>query len=152
MADRVEEIRERWADPNQAGYRDTAAPDDIAYLLGEVERLEKERQAMQQNSRVVTCVFCGNAYPPGTRRANHKALKAHVATCPKHPAATFRAERDEARRQRDAYREALLNTGRDYCRAEKCENPWTTRDKSVPGYSSYLCLEHAPREGEKANG
>lgn len=38
-------------------------------------------------ARVLTCVFCGQAYPPGTPAAQHQALYRHVIECPKHPLA-----------------------------------------------------------------
>ena len=43
-----------------------------------VDRLTSEQ-------RVLTCAFCGEAYPPGTPESNHVALTAHVKVCAKHP-------------------------------------------------------------------
>jgi hypothetical protein len=37
--------------------------------------------------RVLTCVYCGQEYPPGTPASQHQALFEHVRTCPKHPLA-----------------------------------------------------------------
>ena len=62
-------------------------------------RMEAERIAIQENERILTCVFCGHQYEPGTPASNHEALRAHVAVCEQHPAAEFRrrAEVAEAR-------------------------------------------------------
>ena len=61
-----------------------------------VERLEQEWQAIQNDERVLTCVYCGHEYPPGTPASNHAALTAHVAVCEQHPAAAFRARAEAA--------------------------------------------------------
>jgi hypothetical protein len=49
------------------------------------ERLKAEREAFQNNTQVLTCVFCGHRYPPGTPPSNHAALVAHIKVCAKHP-------------------------------------------------------------------
>jgi hypothetical protein len=33
----------------------------------------------------VTCVFCGQQYPPGTPNSQHSALYAHIQNCQHHP-------------------------------------------------------------------
>ena len=35
--------------------------------------------------QVVTCVYCGQAYPPGTPTSQHELLTAHIKICEKHP-------------------------------------------------------------------
>jgi hypothetical protein len=35
--------------------------------------------------KVLTCVYCGQEYPPGTPASQHQALFDHIKTCPKHP-------------------------------------------------------------------
>lgn len=62
----------------------------IKALLCKCERLEAERIAMQNDDKLLTCVFCGHQYPPGTPESNHASLKAHVAVCPDHPAKVYR--------------------------------------------------------------
>ncbi len=42
--------------------------------------------------RVLTCAFCGEAYPPGTPESNHEALTEHVRVCTKHPMREAEAE------------------------------------------------------------
>lgn len=73
----------------------------------EIERLTAERLAIQNDSRVVTCVFCGHAYPPGTPPSNHAALIAHVEECPKHPMRKYKLRAEAAEAFLDACREAL---------------------------------------------
>lgn len=40
---------------------------------------------MNQSERVVTCVYCGMAYPDGTPRHGSEILTEHIKVCPKHP-------------------------------------------------------------------
>jgi hypothetical protein len=51
----------------------------------ERDRLRAERLEMQNQSRTLTCAYCGHQYPPGTPPSNHEALTRHVARCPLHP-------------------------------------------------------------------
>lgn len=37
------------------------------------------------DKRVLTCAFCGRAYPPSTPPTQHAALTQHVHECTKHP-------------------------------------------------------------------
>ncbi len=52
---------------------------------------------MAHETRVLTCAFCGEAYPPGTPESNDAALVAHVKVCAKHPLREAESERDAAR-------------------------------------------------------
>jgi hypothetical protein len=49
------------------------------------ERLKAEREAFQNSTQTLTCVFCGFAYPPNTPPSNHHVLVDHIKTCRKHP-------------------------------------------------------------------
>jgi hypothetical protein len=40
---------------------------------------------MCDSSRVLTCVYCGMAYPQGTPASGSKVLTDHIKVCPKHP-------------------------------------------------------------------
>lgn len=74
---------------------------------------------MHNESQILTCAFCGQAYPPGTPSANDAALREHVMVCEKHPLRTeaerLRAEADEARVDQVAaeLREAALRAKGD---------------------------------------
>ena len=51
----------------------------------EQESDEELRLKHQQASEVLTCVYCGHRYPPGTPPSNHVALTLHIRRCKKHP-------------------------------------------------------------------
>ncbi|MHB8123763.1 MAG: hypothetical protein ACYDG4_16620 [Desulfuromonadaceae bacterium] len=89
----------------------------IKELETEVARLEAERIAIQNDTRALTCVFCGMVYPPGTPPSNHAALVAHVEVCPKHPLQRFK--------QRAAAAETYLH----HCR--KALNMLETTDEEL---------------------
>ena len=40
---------------------------------------------MAKNSRVLTCVYCGQKYPQDTPAWGNKILTDHIKVCPKHP-------------------------------------------------------------------
>ena len=54
--------------------------------------------------RVLTCVYCGEAYPPGSPTHGAEVLTAHVRVCAKHP---MREVESEVRRLREATRAAV---------------------------------------------
>lgn len=43
-------------------------------------------------SRVLTCVYCGHAYPPGSPEHGAEVLTEHIKTCEKHPMRALEAE------------------------------------------------------------
>ena len=49
-----------------------------------VEIIELCREAIQ-TSNIVTCVYCGMAYPEGTPPHGSKVLTDHIKVCEKHP-------------------------------------------------------------------
>jgi hypothetical protein len=61
--------------------------------LGDVTRVmlraALESGVMHPSNDVVTCVYCGLAYPPGTPRAGAAILREHIAKCEKHPMRAF---------------------------------------------------------------
>ena len=72
--------------------------DDVAT---QIETLRAERdearawvRRLTSTQRVLTCAFCGEAYPPGTPESNDAALLAHVKVCAKHPMRDVERERD----------------------------------------------------------
>lgn len=57
-----------------------------------VDELTQERdeardwvRRMHRDAQVLTCVYCGHAYPPGTPASGSDALTAHIRVCEKHP-------------------------------------------------------------------
>ena len=51
--------------------------------------------ASAEREAVVTCVYCGHAYPTGSPTHGAQLLKDHIAICEKHPMREVIAERDE---------------------------------------------------------
>lgn len=39
----------------------------------------------EHKDRILTCVYCGHAYPPGSPAHGAKVLTEHIKVCPKHP-------------------------------------------------------------------
>ena len=65
---------------------------EIQALRDKVTALTQERDEARawvdriQNERcVMTCVYCGHAYPPGTPTSGAQALTDHIKVCKKHP-------------------------------------------------------------------
>lgn len=54
---------------------------------------------------ILTCVYCGHAYPDGTPTAKHDLLTAHIKVCEKHP---LRAAEERIERLKEAL-EGLLS-------------------------------------------
>ena len=72
--------------------------------LSEPERDVNRAIAAQQVSlmaldddsdRILTCAYCGQAYPPGTPASGVPALTAHIKTCAKHPMRELEEKIDE---------------------------------------------------------
>ncbi len=79
-------------------------------LRAENKRLRAERIALQNDSRAVTCVFCGHVYPPGTPPSNHEALIAHIEECPDHPMRKYKLRAEAAEKYLSFFRRQFLFT------------------------------------------
>lgn len=69
-----------------------AEPAAVAGLLDTIESLKGERDEAREwvrritaETRTLTCVYCGHAYPPGTPDHGAETLAAHIRVCAKHP-------------------------------------------------------------------
>ena len=68
-----------------------------------VEPLRRENAELRewietmQKQNVLTCVYCGHEYPPGSPRSGTEALTEHVRNCPKHPMADLQKKYEKAR-------------------------------------------------------
>jgi hypothetical protein len=83
---------------------DLRDPADHHDLLAAIDRLTRERdeardwvRRLTRVDRVLTCVYCGQAYPPGSPDHGADVLTAHVRVCEKHP---MREVETEAKRLR----------------------------------------------------
>jgi prefoldin subunit 5 len=56
---------------------------DEARVFG--EKAAKLYNELLADQPVLTCAFCGQAYPPDTPATQHQALADHIAVCAKHP-------------------------------------------------------------------
>lgn len=113
------------------GLLDRAAQiiDDVPKLAREAIALHGEREEarawvkrMTEERRILTCAFCGEAYPPGTPEANHESLTAHVKVCSKHPMREIERQRDEMVRRFNE----LLKLAGDYRDAETAHESATS--------------------------
>jgi len=85
--------------PGEPSKSEGAVDTIIRCFEAEVSRLKGERdeardwvRRMHRETQVITCVYCGKAYPPGTPTSGAEALTEHIKTCPKHPLAAALAE------------------------------------------------------------
>jgi len=80
--------------------RKTKETSELQRLREENKRLKAEQIAIQNDRRLVTCVFCGHVFPLGTLAMSFEALRevaeAHLAGCPGHPVLEFRVRAEAA--------------------------------------------------------
>ena len=70
---------------------------DVAAIAAERNEAREWVERMQREARVLTCVYCGHAYEPGTPAHGTQALTDHIKVCEKHPLRQAEAERDRLR-------------------------------------------------------
>lgn len=87
----------------------------IETLRGALQAAQRDRDEAREwvrkltaDTRVLTCVYCGHAYPPGTPSHGSQILTEHIASCEKHPltiehAAHERTKARVAELEHDAY-------------------------------------------------
>lgn len=86
-------------------------------LEAELARVRADRneardwvRRLTASQRLLTCAFCGEAYPPGTPESNHEALTAHVRVCAKHPMREVEREQGAVvAREREACGDAVAD-------------------------------------------
>lgn len=94
---------------------------------------------LTESERVMTCAFCGHAYPPRTPASNHDALTAHVLVCAKHPMrAAELAEEKMTRKAEEHYDRAV--------KAETERDKLATQLADLKRYASVR--ERLPEDGE----
>jgi hypothetical protein len=71
---------------------DTAERHDHHFDSYDVAGIATELEAIlaAHPENIVTCVYCGHAYPAGTPTHGAEVLKAHIAECPQHPMAELK--------------------------------------------------------------
>ena len=75
-------------------------------LNDEAERLTKERdearewvKKLQQTTQTLTCVYCGQMYPPNTPTHGSEVLTEHIKVCEKHPMRKLEVENADLRKR-----------------------------------------------------
>jgi len=64
---------------------DKFAQDCNRKLAGERDDARDWVRRMTRETQVLTCVYCGQEYPPGSPSHGSEVLTAHIEVCPKHP-------------------------------------------------------------------
>lgn len=59
--------------------------EELATVIAEREEARALARRLVATERVLTCVYCGEAYPPGSPTHGADVLTAHVKACSKHP-------------------------------------------------------------------
>lgn len=80
------------------------------------KRIEELERLAVENSKVVTCVFCGQHYPAGTESWGERVLLDHIKKCPAHPLKFVIDERDLLRDRIDVAITALDKKDYKQCR------------------------------------
>ena len=114
---------EQERDRAQAYLGDVCRERDAAEV--KLKKAEEERdeerdwvRKMHREAQVLTCVYCGHAYPPGTPASGSEALTAHIKMCEKHPLRATEAKLKKAEEERDAWHERVCELERSL-RGEK---------------------------------
>lgn len=75
-------------------------------LNDEAERLTKERdearewvKKLQQTTQTLTCVYCGQMYPPNTPTHGSEVLTEHIKVCEKHPMRKLEEENKDLKKR-----------------------------------------------------
>jgi hypothetical protein len=87
---------------------------DVWALLAAYEAQEEElgRLIEAVNAKnVLTCVYCGTAYPPGSPRHGSSVLTAHIMVCPKHPLREAEAKVEAQAKEIERLRGLILDFG-----------------------------------------
>lgn len=105
---------------NDAAEFIVSAKNNMDGLLALVADLTHERDEAREwvrnltsSERTLTCVYCGNGYPPGTPAHGSPVLTAHILQCEKHPMRALRVAAEhlamlmETRKQTQADQDAI---------------------------------------------
>ncbi len=107
-------------------------------LKGENEKLKSERDEARAYARVLvretqtlTCVYCGQSYPPGTPTHGSETLTEHIRICGKHPMREIERQLSELR----ALALALVDC------PDPCHGTWALIDQ----IESWVLAQRLPR-------
>lgn len=127
----------------------------LALLDAEKARDEAREYARQLHgsSKTVTCVYCGQAYPPGTPTSQHELLTEHIKVCERHPMRAMSVELGELR-ARNGRNETTLAVAIDEMRrlSQERDELKNKLDGAVVGLTSTRAtLDDRGRELRDAN-
>lgn len=69
-----------------------SAKSPVAELVRERDEAREWVRRITAQERLLTCVYCGHAYPPGSPEHGAEVLTEHIKTCEKHPMRALEAE------------------------------------------------------------
>jgi septal ring factor EnvC (AmiA/AmiB activator) len=122
----------------------------LAQARAEIARLTQERdeardwvRRLHSEAQVLTCVYCGHAYPPGTPASGSPALTEHINQCEKHPLTAVRAQLAASQRAHEETR-AREKRLRDLLQSMPRRGGW------VAGYEDEIAraLDGGAKDGE----
>jgi len=82
---------------------DPNSSDTVAKLEQELTRRKAWVRSLQSQTQVLTCVYCGKEYPPGTPTHGADTLTDHIRVCDKHPMRELEREIERLRQELRAY-------------------------------------------------
>jgi hypothetical protein len=135
------------ADGQTVTIRLSTGTDEIAQLMAERDEARTWVRRLTAATRVLTCAFCGEAYPPGTPETNDERLRAHVAVCAKHPMRESEAERARLQAAGDALA-ARLEEGIELVGGLLCSARigWESARALAVAFGARATEQHAIRE------
>lgn len=112
----------------------------LASALKRAEEAERERdeardwvRQMHRETQILTCVYCGQAYPPGTPASGSPVLTEHIKVCEQHPMREAERARKAAESSRDRLREALIGLRSHRWRKDGSEDCWCVTEDMPAG-------------------
>lgn len=113
----------------EEGYRMTSLF-TFAQRQSYIQRLAQAiADAHHRATQVLTCIACGEAYPPGTPASQHDLLSAHIRVCAKHPMRGVEAQLRATEAVREQYQRDLQHhfTGREAAEASRAQLTYALR-------------------------
>jgi hypothetical protein len=145
LADKVHELKAASLFVTEYSKQIREDADELAALEAKLANVVSEREEAREwvrkltrEERVLTCIYCGHAYPPGSPTHGAEVLTEHAMTCQKHPLATavralrdIRIHADSTNRVVEIAADALAAIRAPEC---TCETVYV-QDKRTPHFS-----------------
>lgn len=95
----TEEAFEKWVAEYFSDWSNAVGPGIIGRMRDTWNAATKNALANQH--RILTCVYCGHQYPQGTPPASAEVLTEHIKSCPEHPMRKLQEQLDAKEDPRD---------------------------------------------------